>query len=133
MKANAAQMRQMHDKLVSDIDTLRNRQQSIKSKMAVAKTQQHINKVGSSVSGAGNSVDAFSRMEAKANKALDEANAMAELNGGMYDDINSLMAECDNAAGVEDELAALKNGMSAIPNSSVDDELAALKEDINKD
>lgn len=107
--ANAAQMRQMHDKLVNDINELESRKDMIKGKMAVAKTQERINKIGSSVSSANNSISAFDRMEAKANKMLDSANAMAELNQGPKDDIADLTAKYSNPSSeVEDELAALK-------------------------
>ena len=41
-KANADKMRQMHDKLVSDIEDLKSRRETIKAKMAVAKTQEKV-------------------------------------------------------------------------------------------
>lgn len=107
--ANATQMREMHDKLVNDINELESRKDMIKGKMAVAKTQDRINKIGSSVSSANDSISAFDRMEAKANKMLDSANAMAELNRGAKDDITDLTAKYANSASeVDDELAALK-------------------------
>ncbi|MDD3240844.1 MAG: PspA/IM30 family protein [Lachnospira sp.] len=112
---NAAKMRQMHDKLVKDIEGLDARRATIKAKVAAAKAQQRINKVGSSVTGANNSMEAFSRMEAKADKMLDEANAMSELNASQennsIDDLAAKYeAEPSNAA-VDDELAALKAKM----------------------
>lgn len=107
--ANATQMREMHDKLVNDINELESRKDMIKGKMSVAKTQERINKIGSSVSNANNSISAFDRMEAKANKMLDSANAMAELNRGPKDDIADLTAKyASPASEVDDELAALK-------------------------
>ena len=107
--ANATQMREMHDKLVNDINELESRKDMIKGKMAVTKTQDRINKIGSSVSSANDSISAFDRMEAKANKMLDSANAMAELNRGAKDDIADLTAKYANPASeVDDELAALK-------------------------
>ncbi|GAA0720239.1 PspA/IM30 family protein [Clostridium malenominatum] len=106
--ANAAQMRQLHDKLVSDIGELEGRRAMLKGKMAVAKTQERINKIGSSMNSANKSISAFDRMEEKVNKAFDEANAMAELNAGPKDDIKDLTAKYDNDINVEDELAALK-------------------------
>ncbi|WP_167955506.1 PspA/IM30 family protein [Anaerosporobacter faecicola] len=106
---NAAQMRQMHDKLVADINELESRKDMIKGKIAVAKTQERINKIGSSVNSANNSISAFDRMEAKANKMLDSANAMAELNRGPKDDIADLTAKYStSSSAVDDELAALK-------------------------
>lgn len=113
--ANSQKMRQMHDKLVEQINELNGRKDAIKAKMAVAKTQEKINKIGSSISGAQNSLNAFDRMEAKANKMLDTAEAMAELN--------------TNSA--EDDLDALKSKYSA-DTSGVDDELAALKAKLGK-
>ena len=107
---NATSLRQMHDKLVKDINELNARKQAVKGKMAVAKTQKRINKiVGSSVDSANDSISAFSRLEAKANKALDEANAMAELNASTAGDIKDLKAKYQSgSAGVDSELAALK-------------------------
>ena len=110
--ANASKMRQMHDKLVKDIDSLEARRAAIKATVKAAKAQERINAVGTSVKGAGNSMEAFSRMEAKANRMLDEANAMAELNASAEDaDIDSLAAKYDEGpqnTAVDDELAALK-------------------------
>lgn len=108
--ANAANMRAMHDKLVKDIGELESRKQMIKSKMAVAKTQERINNITSSVNGANNSMAAFDRMEAKANAALDKANAMAQLNMQKTDDIADLTAKygSGSSSAVDDELAALK-------------------------
>ena len=70
-KDNAAKMRQMHDKLVKDIDSLEARRAAIKATMKAAKAQERINEVGASFKGAGNDMAAFDRMEAKANKMLD--------------------------------------------------------------
>ena len=109
--ANAAKMKQMHDKLVEDISSLNARRDAIKAKVQVAKTQERINQIGSSVSGAADNLSAFDRMEAKANKMLDEANAMAELNSSSdSQSVEELMKNYDDkpSAGVEDELAALK-------------------------
>ncbi|MBO5459728.1 MAG: PspA/IM30 family protein [Lachnospira sp.] len=113
--ANAAKMRQMHDKLVKDIESLEARRAAIKAKVKTAKAQERINSVGSSVLGANNSMEAFNKMEEKANRMLDEANAMAELNQSQEDaDIDNLAAKYDaepaNTA-VDDELAALKAQM----------------------
>ena len=41
--ANADKMRQMHDKLVNDIETLEARRDAIKATVASAKAQEHIN------------------------------------------------------------------------------------------
>lgn len=65
-------------KLVSDIGELEARKNMMKAKWSVAKTQERMNKLGTSVSGANQSMSAFGRMEDKVNRALDQANAMAE-------------------------------------------------------
>jgi len=113
---NAAKMRQMHDKLCKDIQSLEARRDAVKAKVAAAKAQERINKVGSSVNSVGTSMDAFGKMEAKANKMLDEANAMAELNQTQLEaDVDSLAAKYD----------------AEPANTAVDDELAALLEEAN--
>ncbi|MSS64106.1 PspA/IM30 family protein [Velocimicrobium porci] len=112
---NAMNMKAMHDKLVADIEQLESRKKLIKGKMAVAKTQERMNKMTSSVNGANNSIKAFERMEQKANEALDHANAMAELNKSSDDDLKDLEAKYSDS-----------------PSSAVDDELAALKQSLGK-
>lgn len=110
--ANSSKMKQMYDKLCSDISTLNARKDAIKAKVAVAKTQEKINKIGSSMQGAARNLSAFDRMEAKANQMLDKANAMAELNSSAASDsgVEDLMSKYDAqpSVAVEDELAALK-------------------------
>lgn len=111
--SNASNMRAMHDKLVSDIGQLETRKKTIKGKMAVAKTQERINKMTSSIDGANNSIAAFDRMEQKANEALDRANAMAELNKSPNNDLEDLEKKYSDTAdtAVDDELAALKQSL----------------------
>ena len=110
--ANANQMRDMHDKLEKDIISLKEKKQAIKSKKAVAKTQERLNKIGSSYENAKGTMSAFERMEQKADRMLDEANAMAQLNRPKEDDAETLMKKYDEGAstdnGVNDELAAMK-------------------------
>lgn len=110
--ANSENMRAMNDKLVKDIAKLQERRNSIKAKMNIARTQEHINQMVSNTNGANNSINAFERMEAKADQMLDRANAMAELNNSGHDSIDDLKAKYDSApggdSGIEDELAALK-------------------------
>ena len=110
---NASQMRQMHDKLERDIASLKERKEAIKAKMAVAKTKERVSEIGSSYATAQGGLDAFARMEEKANRMLDEANAKAELNTKTPDTTEDLMAKYDTGAdvtdaAVEDELAAMK-------------------------
>lgn len=137
--ANAAKMRQMHDKIVKDMENLNQRKAAIKAKVAAAKAQERVNQIGGSLKGVSNHMSAFDRMEEKANKMLDQANAMAELNeAGQEDSIEDLMSKYDDgsSSNVDDELAALKAKMSGKTEASeqtsgVEDELEALKAKLN--
>lgn len=111
-QADADKMQQMHDKLVSDIESLEARKNSIKAKVASAKAKQKVNKMMSGGKQAQASISAFERMEAKANKMLDQAEAEADLNAGV-----------SSASELADKYAS--GG-----DSSVDDELAKMKESL---
>ena len=106
---NALRMRQLHDKLVNDIAALNNRKAAIKAKVAVAKTQEKVNQISSAGEKAKVAMGAFDRMEAKANKMLDEANAMADLSD-----------TADSATALEEKYR------DSATNASVDVELAEL-------
>lgn len=124
--SNAEKMKEMYSKLTSQIEDLNERRNTIKAKMAAAKMQERLNKLGSSVNSSKSSLDSFSRMEEKANRMLDEANAMAELTSSNEDEAYELMNKYDSKnSSVEDELAALKG----VINTSIEDELLKLKED----
>lgn len=107
---NAMKMRQMHDKLAADIQTLQARRTMIKSKVSIAKTQEIINEASSSANQTEDAMDAFTRMEAKADQMLDEANAMAELNIEPVDPAEALEEKYgeDGNTSVDAELAKLK-------------------------
>lgn len=108
---NAVKMRQLHDKLAKDINSLNARRQSIKAKVSVAKTQDKVNKLGASTDKLEGSMGAFDRMEAKADELLDKANAMAELDSQPVDAAQALEEKYKGAdvnASVEDELAVMK-------------------------
>ncbi len=111
---NAEKMRAMHDKLVNDIETLRGRREAIKAKVAVAKTQDQVNKVSSAGDSAAAAMSAFDRMEAKADEMLDRSNAMTELNADPTDpaaDLERKYAEAGSTAAVDEELSKLKEEM----------------------
>jgi phage shock protein A len=112
-KNNAAHMRQMHDKLVNDINELEARKDMIKGKLAVAKTQERINKMSSSVVSANDSIASFEKYEEMADKALDKANAMAELNRTSSEQtIEDLAKKYTSDASIDEELAALKESLN---------------------
>lgn len=107
---NAEKMRQMYDKLVADIRDLEDRKANIKAKSAAAKAQSKINDMTSGMDSTA-SLEAFDRMEAKANEAFDRAMAEAELNV-KKDDVDDLVEKY------------------SATNSSVDDELAKMKAEL---
>lgn len=112
--ANATKMRQMHDKLVSDIEELKSRRDTIKAKVAVAKTQERVAGFTSQSDRAESALEAFNRMEEKADRMLDAADAMSELNEQPVDATVGLEAKYASAAdgtAVDDELARLKRDM----------------------
>lgn len=110
---NAVSMREMHDKLVADINELESRKDMIKGKLAVAKAQERVNKMTSSVANANDSMASFSKYEDLADKAIDKANAMAELNKSTTDNsIKDLTEKYSSNSNVDDELEALKASLN---------------------
>jgi len=110
---NAIKMRQLYDKLASDIAQLEARKAGIEAKVSIAKTQQKVNAFSDKGDKFDEVMGKISKMEDKANKMLDMANAEAELNNSAIDE----------AIALEDKYKA---GLTA----SVDDELAKLKEEL---
>ena len=111
---NADKMRQMHDKLVSDIENLKSRREAIKAKVAVAKTHEKVAGYTSGSERTENLHAAFERMEAKADQMLDSAYAMAELNEKPEGDVTELArrySSAGNSAAVDEELARMKEEM----------------------
>lgn len=107
-KQNAAKMRQMYNKLCKDMESLNARRENIKAQASMAKAQQKINNM-SAVTSAQATTDKFARMEAKAQKMLDQANAEAQLNMDMTTG-SDLLAQYStgSAPAVNDELEAMK-------------------------
>ncbi|MBQ9827519.1 MAG: PspA/IM30 family protein [Lachnospiraceae bacterium] len=109
---NAKKMREMHDKLVSDIAELNARKDLIKAKVAVAKAQEKVNDATSAVTGVTDTMNSFAKMEEKADHMLDEANAMAELNmTSAQQSIEDLKDKYDNDLNrpdIDEEIKAIK-------------------------
>ena len=112
-RENAQKMRQMHDKLVENIEELKRRREAIKAKVAVARTQGKLNEIGAASDKAEDAMSAFQRMEEKADRMLQRETAMAELN-----------------AVPKDEAAALEEKYSGAGSAAVDDELAKMKAEL---
>ena len=111
---NASKMRQLHDKLVDDIEELNGRRALIEAKVAVAKTQDIVNEYAPRTEASTVARGAIDRMEDAADALLDQANAAAELG----------RAPLDAAAALEGKYAAARG------NAAVEDELAKLKRDM---
>jgi phage shock protein A len=108
--ANASHMRQMHDKLVEDIQSLEGRKAQIKSTVAIAKTTEKLNKIGDPTGKASAIGSRFNDMEEKANRMLDEAQARTELNAPPEDSADSLAKKYSGASDsdIDEELNRLK-------------------------
>ncbi len=114
--ANSSKMREMHDKLESDIASLRSRRDMLKAKAQVAETQAKLNNVGSGADDSGAKIASFDKMEDKINRMLDEQEAMEQLNRGAADTAQDLIKKYE-----QDE-----------KESSIDAELEALKAELNR-
>ncbi|MGO4734317.1 PspA/IM30 family protein [Paenibacillus sp. 2KB_22] len=117
--AKAKMMKHMNDKLVADLGQLEARHAELKGRMADAKAQQQANERNAST---GRAEAALKAMEDKANQALNEAEALAELRAGAQeDDLDELIAQLER-----DMNADAGNNENASP--SADEELAAIQE-----
>ena len=107
--ANADKMRQMYDKLASDIETLEARKDAIKAKTAAAKAQQSINRLVSGLPDTNSSLEAFDRMDARATKQLDAAMAEAQLNETSFsEDLAEKYSGSGSDVSVDSELEEMK-------------------------
>ncbi|WP_181150853.1 PspA/IM30 family protein [Paenibacillus sp. PCH8] len=117
--AKARMMKHMNEKLVADLAQLEVRHTELKGRMANAKAQQQENERKVTT---GNANAAFKAMEDKANQALNEAEALAELRAGAQeDDLDELIAELER-----DMNADTGNNESITP--SAEEELTAIQE-----
>ena len=112
---NSLKMREMHDKLTSDIQKLNAKRNEIKAKIKMAKSAQKINTMTSST-GISGKMDSFNSIEEKVDRMLDEANASMELNSPKKDEVDDLMKKYDSvepesSSAVDEELERLKKEM----------------------
>jgi len=115
--SNADHMKQMQEKLESDIRNLETKRIELKDKMAATEAQQKINAMTSSQTGLERD-SAFGIAEEKVNHAYLEAMALAELRKeAKGEDLDELFAQLEREAGQQQEK----------PDISVDDEMAAIK------
>ena len=112
---NSLKMREMHDKLTSDIQKLNAKRNEIKAKIKMAKSAEKINSMTSST-GISGKMDSFNSIEEKVDRMLDEANASIELNSPKKDEVDDLMKkydseESESSSAVDEELERLKKEM----------------------
>ena len=112
---NSLKMREMHDKLTSDIQKLNAKRNEIKAKIKMANSAQKINSMTSST-GISGKMDSFNSIEEKVDRMLDEANASIELNSSKKDEVDDLMKKYDSvepesSSAVDEELERLKKEM----------------------
>ena len=112
---NYLKMREMHDKLTSDIQKLNAKRNEIKAKIKMAKSAQKINTMTSST-GISGKMDSFNSIEEKVDRMLDEANASMELNSPKKDEVDDLMkkydsGESESSSAVDAEIERLKKEM----------------------
>lgn len=109
---NAEMMKAGYNKLVSNIESLENRKEAAKAKLALAKAQEQINKTAAyaSSSQVAKINQSFAKYEEQAEKALAKANAAAELDIATESaqDLTEKYAAAGNDTSVDDELAQLK-------------------------
>ncbi|CAG7644169.1 PspA/IM30 family protein [Paenibacillus allorhizosphaerae] len=109
--SNAASMRQMQEKLVSDIGELEARYAELKGKMAATKVQQRLNRIGSPLGGINDSV--FAELEEKVESTYNEAMAITELRAGAKGNLDEELAklDIDTKKNTEDATAVIKENM----------------------
>ncbi|MNW44909.1 hypothetical protein D3C74_221590 [compost metagenome] len=116
---NSSKMKQMQDKLGSELQGLETRQAELKRKLAEAETLSRTQASGGK--------ETLRELEAKADQALNEALALAELRAGTReDDLDAIFAELEKG----NNTAREESGTLTV--TTPEDELAALKAKINK-
>ncbi len=117
-KQNSEKMRQMTQKLTSDIEVMQSRLTELKQKLDVAKQQEKLNKLNEKIGKdpMGNYDNLFESVQ----KRIDEAEAKAQLNAeqsSKTDELDDLMKKYDS------------NNPQAV-STSVDEQLKRLKESL---
>lgn len=95
LKENSEKLSAMRDKLSTDISTLEAKASELKAKMNEAKAKGDMNKIAQKVGNA-NTDEMFAKMNEKAERAMDLANAEAELQSSGHDEIDDLINKYDN-------------------------------------
>lgn len=103
--ANADKMKQLYNKLASDIEALTQKRNTVKSTVAVARATERMNDFKVPSYDVSNRLD---KWQDKANQMLDQANAELELNMQSDSPMDALRAKYDKGPDVSDKMAALR-------------------------
>ena len=99
------QLSEMREKLSSDIGTLEAKLSEVKNKVNMAQSQEKLNNIAAK-SGSNNTTEMFSRMNEKADRLMDRANAMAELQADpeteSYEELQALARKYDDDGGQDE-------------------------------
>ena len=99
------QFSEMKEKLSSDIGTLEAKLSEVKNKVNMAQSQEKLNNIAAK-SGSNNTTEMFSRMNEKADRMMDRANAMAELQADpeteSYEELQALARKYDDDGGQDE-------------------------------
>lgn len=106
--ANAEKIRQMHDELSGKISEFERKKDALKTKAAIARTENVLNEINSGVDSAGKTFASFERMEEKINKSIDKAEALASLEDPK-ENLKKKYTEDYPEQDVEAELEKLRN------------------------
>ena len=113
-RENAVHMRQMTEKLYGNIEAASAKLNELRSKVAMAKSQEKMNQMQESIGGE----NGLERLDEAVQRRLDKAQAVAELNQGPQDEMSELIKKYEekeaSEAGcesVEEKLRRLKEEM----------------------
>ena len=137
-KKNAAEVRQAHDKLVTDMQAMQKRKANIKADVAIAKAQETVAGTLNKTGRRGESASAaFDRLEEKAKSRRDAANAMNTLNTPPECDATALKNLYGSGGGfaLESELEALmaSQGNPVSAENTMECEISALLASVEND
>lgn len=134
-KTNADHMREMHNKLVSDIGTMEQRKDILKGKAAAAKARETVNKMGANSSKHTATAGKMGAMEDKIDKRFNSAMAESELLNDQTDGTDDLMKKYKSgtASSVDSELDDLEVALGLKVPDSVEDELASFEAELNNE